>query len=68
MPSFIIVGRFIILADFPKRPVLNRVNAATFLDNNWKSFSSSSLIPFSTKICSDVPFSSLGEYLESFGG
>ena len=41
---------------------------AAFLDNNWKSFSSSSLIPFSTKVCGDASLSSLGEFLESYRG
>ena len=51
-----------------KKPILNRVKTAAFLDNNWKSFFSSSLIPFPTKVCGDVPLSSLEEYLESYRG
>ena len=37
----------------PKK--VHRVKAAAFLDNNWKFFFSSLLVPFSTKVCSDVP-------------
>ena len=48
----------------PKKARLKRVKTAAFLDDNWKSFSSSSQIPFSTKVCSDNPRSNLGEYLD----
>ena len=35
-----------------KKAILNRIITTAFLDNHWKSFCSSSIIPFSLKRCS----------------
>ena len=68
LTGFRLGGLFPYLWGAPKTLILNRLKTAAFLDNNWRSFCSSLLIPFPAKVCSCVPLSSMGEYLENYRG